>query len=215
MKENALHFFLDVLSVILGIVITFAIQGLIDRSRDRKNIHSAMELVRTELATNIEDIQIMHDYLLEANRSAQYFLQHSEELDTCPEDSIEYHGSVLLAEASLTTSSDALELLKSSSLFQKIGDNNLSMKIIRAYDCCSSIVSGLNRHLENRNRQFEESINGETVGIFARKDGVPFREYLKTDYGIYTIRWIASQTGQFTDTSEIQEAIDAIEEYLK
>lgn len=215
MKESAFHFFLDVLSVILGIVITFAIQGLIDRSRDRKNVRSAMELVRTELATNIEDINVMHDYLLEANRSALYFLQHSEELDACPEDSIEYHGSVLLAEVSLTTSSDALELLKSSSLFQKIGDNALSMKIIRAYDCCGNIVSGLNRHLANRSRQFEESINGETVGIFASKDGLPFREYLKTDYGIYTVRWIASQTGQFTDTSEIREAIDAIDAYLK
>ena len=53
MKESAFHFFLDVLSVILGIVITFAIQGLIDRSRDRKNVRSAMELFRTELATNI------------------------------------------------------------------------------------------------------------------------------------------------------------------
>ena len=188
MKESAFHFFLDVLSVILGIVITFAIQGLIDRSRDRKNVRSAMELVRTELATNIEDINVMHDYLLEANRSALYFLQHSEELDACPEDSIEYHGSVLLAEVSLTTSSDALELLKSSSLFQKIGDNALSMKIIRAYDCCQVIVESIDRHFIAKNTQSD--------------DDLP--------------KWLLAHSPlPYTDPADIDKAITAINVFLR
>lgn len=215
MKESAFHFFLDVLSVILGIVITFSIQGLIDRSHDKKDVRSALELVRTELTTNVEDITVMSDYLKEVDQSALYFLSHADDLDACPVDSIEYHGSILLANASLTISNDALELLKTSSLFQKIGDNALSMKIIRAYDSCTSVVAGINKHLEDRNREFEESINDKTVGIFARKEGFPFREYLKTDYGIYTIRWIASQSGLYTDVTEAKEAIAAIDAYLK
>ena len=215
MKESAFHFFLDVLSVVLGIVITFSIQGLIDRSQDRKNVRSALELVRTELATNVEDIAVMSDYLSEAQRSAQYFLSHSDDLDACPEDSVRYHSSIIFADALLTMSSDALELLKSSSLFQKIGDNALSMKIIRAYDSCASIVAGFNRSIEDRHNRFGESVNDRTVGIFAAKDGFSFRDFLSTDYGYYTIRWLAGQTDLYSDVSDVKEAIDAIDAYLK
>jgi hypothetical protein len=61
MKESTTNFFLNVLSVILGIVITFSIQGIINRAQDKKNVRSALELIRSELATNAEDISIMLD----------------------------------------------------------------------------------------------------------------------------------------------------------
>ena len=73
MKESVSSFLGNVLSVILGIAITFAIQGMIDRSRDRKDVRHALELVRMELASNREDIGLIRDYLYQERASAFFF----------------------------------------------------------------------------------------------------------------------------------------------
>ena len=140
MKESVTSFLSNILAVILGIFITFTIQGMIDRSRDRKNARSSLELVRSELARNIEDVSIIKDYLNMEKQSAAYFITNKDSLDKCPDDSISYHSGIIFADVSMSLSMDALELLKMSSVFQQLGNNDLSMKIIRAYDCCGSIV---------------------------------------------------------------------------
>ena len=192
MKETTVNFFLNVLSVILGIVITFTIQGMIDRAGDKKEVRSALELVRSELSTNLGDISIMTDYLAQERQSADYFRRHEKDLSRCPADSVQYHSGILFAEASITASNDALELLKMSSLFQKVGNNALSMRIIRAYDCCASIVPNLNRHISTRNTRFEE-------------------------VGRIDVKWLSAQADPalFADVSDIEEAIAAIDAYLK
>ena len=217
MKESTTNFFLNVLSVILGIVITFSIQGIINRAQDKKNVRSALELIRSELATNAEDISIMLDYLKQEQASAQYFMGHLQDLDQCPSDSVIYHSAVLLSDASITVSHDALELLKMSSLFQKIGDNPLSMKIIRAYDCCTSGAQNLNHHIDARNEQFSVTVNEKNVRKIISDGTIRIREFLKTDLGHYAIEALASQAdpSQYTDMAAIQDAIDAIGLYLE
>lgn len=217
MKESTTNFFLNVLSVILGIVITFSIQGIINRAQDKKNVRSALELIRSELATNAEDISIMLDYLKQEQASAQYFMGHLQDLDQCPSDSVIYHSAVLLSDASITVSHDALELLKMSSLFQKIGDNPLSMKIIRAYDCCTSGAQNLNHHIDARNEQFSVTVNEKNVRKIVSDGNIRMKEFLKTDLGHYAIEALASQAdpSQYTDIAAIQDAIDAIGLYLE
>ena len=56
---NMKEFLSNLLSVVLGIAITFAVQAIIDRSQTKKDIRAALELVRTELGTNIDDIGVM------------------------------------------------------------------------------------------------------------------------------------------------------------
>jgi len=56
MKPALSSFFSELIAVVLGIVITFAGQGMIDRAHDRKEVRSALQLVRTELISNRDDI---------------------------------------------------------------------------------------------------------------------------------------------------------------
>ena len=63
MKESVKTFLKDLLAVVLGIFITFTIQGLINRSADKKDVRSSLELVRSELVRNIDDISVMKDHL--------------------------------------------------------------------------------------------------------------------------------------------------------
>lgn len=216
MRDRIITFISDLLSVVLGIVITFTIQGMIDRSSARNEVRSALELVRSELQTNLDDIGIMADYLIQEGKSAQYLLDHRKTIDECPIDSLYYHSGVLFASVSITTCQDALELLKMSSLFQKISNNPLSMKIIRAYDACESITNNLNHHIALRDARFERSVTDNSVGLFASTGIIDIRDYIKTDYGLYAIRWLSAMAdpSDFTDVSDMKEAIEAIDTYL-
>ena len=149
-------------------------------------------------------IGIMTDYLTQERQSAGYLLQNLPKIDKCPEDSVNHHCGIVFADASITLSNDALELLKMSSLFQKIGDNRLAMKIIRAYDTCGSAVSNLNRHISQRNERFEEA-------------GIPdLQAFLKSKAGSLYFRWLVNRPDPtlFADTADLQEAIDAIDAYM-
>ena len=216
MKQDIINFFSSLISIILGVVVTFMIQGKIDRLADKKDVCSALELVRSELSTNMEDFAQMTDYLRDERAAAQYFLDHRYDLWKCPKDSIDYHTGILFADAYITTSQDALQLLKMSSLFQKIGNNDLSMKIIRAYDTCENLTDNMNRHISTRDARFENSVTDKTVKKYAEMGYIEVKDYLKTDYGVYVIRKLATQTDPATtaDVSDLQAAVDAIDNYL-
>ena len=176
------------LSVTLGIVITFSVQGILDRQRDKKAVRAALELVRSELAANLEDIGVMADYLQQEKKSAQYLYDHRKTLAKCPEDSVLFHSGMVNAYVSLALSHDALELLKMSSLFPKIGDNDLSMKIIRAYDSGELMVSDVSRHIADRNLQGERAS-----------------------------QWLIHQVDPsiYTDATDIEIAVEAIDAFLQ
>ena len=217
MKTAYKRFFLSCLSVIMGICITFTTQGILDRAHTRKEVRSALWLVRTELTTNLEDINYITEYLQQEQASAQYLVSHRNDLASCPKDTISFHSGIILADVNATISNDALELLQSSSLFQKLGNSLLSMKIIRAYDTCQLIVDVVNHHISDRNDRFENSINENNVNLIAADGYLDITDFINTDYGLYSLRWLTNQvvSEQTADVADIQEALSAIDDYLR
>ena len=149
-KAWIIDFLNRLLPVVTGIAITFTVQGIVNRAHDRKSVKSAMELVRTELKSNLDDIDHLTDFMKQEVISAQYLSDHQHDLDSCPEDIVKYHKGQVNAYVSLALSQNALELLKMSSLFPKVGDNDLSMEIIRAYDACELLQADINRYYSSR-----------------------------------------------------------------
>ena len=217
MNASIKSILLDSVSIILGVFVTFWIQDIIDEAHDKNEVRSALWLVRTELTKNLEDITELNDYLIQEKASAQYLLRHRQDLAACPADSVSYHCGLILAEVNATVSNDALEFLQSSSLFQKIGNSLLSMKIIRAYDSCDLMVDIVNRHIANRNARFENSINESNVNAIASNGSLDIPAFIKTDYGLYSVRWITTQVTaeQTADVEDIQEALRSIDDYLR
>ena len=192
-KDRTIDFLLKMLSVILGIAITFTVQGMINRAQDKRNVRSALELVRTELNTNREDIIVMGEFLDQEKKAATYYLENMENLQKSPADTLAEYGGILLADVFITLPHNALELLKMSSLFQKIGDNDLSMKIIRAYDSCDNTAANVTRHIAARDAQYKGKLDADYVRPLATR----------------------SESNQFTDVSDIDAAIEAIDAYLR
>ena len=217
MKDKIIGFISGLLSVVLGIIITFAVQGKVDRLQERKEVRSALVLVRTELEAGVNDINEMTDYLRQEKVAARYFLDNRYKLRHCPADSIDFYGGILFAEASITISHDALELLKNSSLFPSIGDNELSMKIIRAYDSAASIAGYLNSHISVRNGRVEQSVNDRTAGQLTTDGFLDVRKFVATPYGIYFMRLLSEQndTESYINIQDLQDAIEAIDTYLE
>ena len=202
MKESVSSFLSNVLSVILGIAITFAVQGMIDRSRVRKDVRSALKLIRTELQSNQADIAMMADYLDSERAAAKYFLSLDDGWTGASSDSVGIYGGILLSDASIALSDDALQLLKMSSLFQFIGNDGLSMKIIHAYDTCELIAAALNRHIEVRNVRL-----GEVEDIWT---------FFTSAEGRKALRLISLQANpaRIAETEDLETAIQAIDNYL-
>jgi hypothetical protein len=197
-------------------VCTFIGQGMIDRKADREEVRSSLELVRTELATNLKDIKEIAEYIKDERKSALYFLDNRAIIDKCPEDSINHHAWTLAADASITLSHDALELLKMSAIFQKMGNNQLSMDIIRAYDSCEYSVALYNKYISDRDEKFSQTINEKSVQQFASTGSIDMKKFIKNPYGLYTVRWISKQVAPDTElfVNDIDKAIKAIDEYL-
>jgi hypothetical protein len=189
MKESVSSFLSNVLSVILGIAITFAVQGMIDRSRVRKDVRSALKLIRTELQSNQADIAMMADYLDSERAAAKYFLSLDDGWTGASSDSVVISGGILLSAASIALSDDALQLLKMSSLFPKIKDNELSMKVIRAYDACELMASNVNRHISARDS--------------SPKGAVQWLNTLHYDISEYV-----------TNPDDVHDAVEAIDAFL-
>jgi hypothetical protein len=176
-----------------------------------------LELVRAELTENKDDIVTMLEIVDQERKSAQYFLDKRTVIDRCPEDSIAFHGANIFAEVSISLRQDALELLKSSSLFQKIADNNTSMKIIRAYASCMSAASALNNYETDKDQKLENILTDQYIRKTADtgKLGIDVRKSIKSNYGLLLTRWMAQPLSESVyDMSDVDGAIKAIDSYL-
>lgn len=215
-KEFFLNFFISFFSIFLGMLCTFVGQGMIDRAADRKEVRTSLELIRTELVKNRDDIKEMCELMEQERKSALYFLNNRTKIDRCPSDSIIYHGSMVFADISIILTQDALELLKMSSMFQKIADNNTSMKIIRAYETCSSSASYLNGHESTKSQMIGNGINDRTVQRTDPPGGINVKEYIKSGYGLYFMRWLSTSFFDYDlqAAADINSAIEAIDDYL-
>ena len=59
-----LDFVNRLLPVVTGIAITFTVQGMVNRAHTRRDVRSALQLVRTELVSNREDVAVLGIHLL-------------------------------------------------------------------------------------------------------------------------------------------------------
>lgn len=160
-KTTAVGFCLDVLTVIIGIAITFAIQGLIDDKRTQSDLRSALELVADELTTCKEDLASCAQTIADESRAAEYFLLNKDCLLQCPQDSVMQYGMRLVYPTVLTLSEEAVDLIKNSSLFQAIGDDELSLAILQAYDICNVLLTVFNDHENDKSALLKKACKTE------------------------------------------------------
>lgn len=216
-KFDAVGFISNILAVILGIVITFSIQSIVDRHAQKENISSALRLVAEELTDCRNDLSSCADYLEQERIAASYLDTNLSNLRSCPKDSVSQYGSFYISIMMLTLSDDALELLKTSSLFSSIDDNKLSLAIIRAYNQCDALCQLFNSHEQQKAETFKQIILEKGVDKCQNSDGsISITELMNTRNGKFlTIQLMSSSAeAMIVGISDIDSAIQMIDDYL-
>jgi len=216
-RFDAVGFFSNILAVILGIIITFSIQGILDRHKQKENISSALRLVRDELAGCRQDLESSADFLKMEKMAAAYLQKNREQLHTCPADSVSQYGLAYISELILTLPDDAMELLKTSSLFPAIDDNALSLAIIRAYDQCDAMRQVFNRHEELKSEVLKEIFLEKGVDKCFKPNGeISISELVNTRHGMYLSTQLMAGLDAVVRNglNDIDAAIKMIDGYL-
>jgi len=217
-RFDAVGFFSNILAVILGIAITFSLQGIIDRHNQKENILSALRIVGEELTGCRNDLAECAVFLDKERTAALYLSNNLSQLHSCPVDSVAEYGTVYISEMLLTLPDDALELLKSSSLFSAINDNELSLAIIRAYDQCNALRQIFNRHEEKKSATLQKIFIEKGVDKCVNPDGsISISELMNNNNGMYlTAQLLSSNAKALTEgIGDIDAAIKKINDYLE
>lgn len=203
-------FFSKMLSVILGIVITFSVQGIINNKNERNEVKSALKLVRDEIVQNRQNLDEVAKILEREGTAAKYFKTHQEDLASCPEDSIIQYGSYIFTEMFVTLTDDAMQLLKSSSLFSKIRNNELSLEIIKAYDQAEASAQVFNVHEKYKMDLVKEVTSMSDVSYVSDDAAQSIVNMMQTDKGKYLVYALIPMT----DPAQITYAIPVIDKSL-
>jgi len=216
-KFDAVGFFSNILAVILGIVVTFSIQAIINLRSQKENISSALRLVQEELAGCKEDLSSCADFLEMERAAAEYLQTNLANLHSCPADSVSQYGAIYITEMMLTLPDDALELLKTSSLFSSIDDNSLSLGIIRAYDQCDALRQVFNRHEDLKTQTLKQIFLEKGIDNCYNPNGsLSITELMNTKNGMYLTYQLKNTTSENirAGISNIDAAIRMIDAYL-
>lgn len=119
--------------VILGIVVTFAANDAITNYSQSKEIESALQLVKKELEMNLEKVRKINSRITMEQKAFNYVLNHANSFEQASEDTLFLYQNIPFQSRTFSYTKDAIDLLKSSSLFQKIRPKDLTLQIITTY----------------------------------------------------------------------------------
>ena len=106
-KAWIIDFLNRLLPVVTGIAITFTVQGMVNRAHTRRDVRSALQLVRTELVSNREDVAVLKEYLDNEMASARYLMKNPnlvknlKRLESPIADTVKYHLGMVNADVSI------------------------------------------------------------------------------------------------------------------
>lgn len=210
-KIDWASFFSNILAVVLGIFITFGIQGLVDRKSERKDVISAMELVKEELQSNKESLQQASGIIISERHAAEFIKANRGSLARCDADSVKINSAFLCNEMFLTVTNDALELLKSSSLFQKMNDNALALSIIKAYDYLDANAKAFNLH-----EKYKMGLVSNANTVEARKASLSNTEtdYLEKFYASEESEYFLKSIIEMSSVNFLKEGMAMLDEAI-
>lgn len=116
----------QLLVVIVGVALTLAGAGLIERWREARQVRSVMQLVYDELKTDRELTE-------EVCRGIALLEEYGGDIRRMPADTLEKYRSAVERTADFALQSDALEVLRSSGAMTAVDDKQLLFEVLECY----------------------------------------------------------------------------------
>ena len=106
---------------------------MIQEHNKKKEVAQALQLVKSELLINRETIEEMMKIEKINKEGACYLLQYKDKMNEASSDSLNYYGYFPFQSQDFLPVTDAMEMLRASSVMQNIKNKELAVEIIQAY----------------------------------------------------------------------------------
>lgn len=147
--------------VILGIVVTFMASDALSEYSKSRELKKAMQLVREELSLNRENVRKIADWVKMNQYVGIMMLQAGKNLEGIPDDTLRKYVNIPFQTEDFLYTNHALELLKTSSLFQQMRDKEHALQLIKAYAELESVARTMDFFMKEKIKRMEE--HGEAV----------------------------------------------------
>lgn len=214
-------FFRNFTAVVLGIIITFIGSDLVAEYNTKNEVKRALQLVKNELQDNKGTMIAAQERIILEKKAARFLLHYKDRLIEAPKDSFNLYCSTPFQWAITNYTSDALELLKSSSLFQKINDENLSLLLIKTYGGIESTSLVYTKFYETKSKLSNKTANNPILNALSPTNDqyeiTLWNSIFSTPEGHMLVKQIPEIIGSekpFQENIElIDKAIKKIEDY--
>lgn len=163
-------FLLNFLAVVLGIAITVSVDSYLNGRKERNDVNSALQLVVNELKDNLSELDEADQYAQKEAKAVNYLMRYYGKYDTCDPDSLTEYCNLPVSLHKPQLSEDALELLKTSSLFQKVPDINVSLGIIHAYKIMQGETILIDYNNQRKEKLIDSALTPKVKEIFSSSD---------------------------------------------
>jgi len=210
-ENDVKGFLLNFMAVVLGIVITFCGEGMIESRNEKKEVKKSLELVKNELKDNLKFVDLADSVIMDYYLSAKFLIQYIGRYNEAPADSMEIYSYAPLTVMEVSSSEEALDLLKTSSLFTKIKDQQLSLDIIHTYGAIRDKMSLFKLVFDLCDDNRSAAINDEVKKVLA-SDNVTTAQlwyaFTSTTEGVQFLRDM-TRYYLYADSSELRELVDS------
>lgn len=216
-----MSFLTNFTAVVLGIVLTFTIQKVIDNKNEKNDVEKSLQLVHDELVTNLNELLVCDTAYTKELQAADFLIKYENDFSLAPIDSLYLFANEPFILREMCVVSDAFELQKMSSLLQKIENQELSLEIIQTYAALNNAASSYNSYYEMKLQMWEKANGDEVKEIMSRNsftapemwnaivssnDGKVFIHEIRTKMMMWP------QMDEYID--QVKETIGRIEEYV-
>lgn len=134
--------------VVVGIVVTFWGSDLISNRSKQKEVCTTMQLVIEELKYNKLQLRNFEKAYEIDRRMAVQLVEKDFNCESIPMDTLQKYERFFSGIYTFSYTTDALEVLKNSSLMQQISDKRLLLDILHTYDKLKSTSAEVNSYCE-------------------------------------------------------------------
>lgn len=134
--------------VIIGIVVTFAGSGLIERWRVAREVRATMLLVHAELETNRADFMQVWDYQQWEMRACKRLTDNRRDLKRIPSDTLASFDPVYGRIHFFHPRRDAFEVLKNSGLMSSVSDKDFLLAVTQGYAVLADLEENISMYYQ-------------------------------------------------------------------
>lgn len=202
--------------VILGIIVTFMASDIVTGYAEKREITNALQLVKEELELNKQEMQRILERIRLEQEACEYVLKYRNCLEKASEDTLKMYRNIPFQVRSFIYTKDAIELLKTSSLFQKVQPKALTLQIIKAYNDLEITALLVKSFYDTKSSYTEHLLHTGTFDFYDKEQYVSVRNYWKnflfTREGWNTCNHVVNN---FSSLSPFQNSLNNLEETIR